>query len=70
MEGIKYIGEGEFSVSLERLTTLLEAQIIVLRTKGDRVGDALDRAFNAHGVASYTVANSLVAGLIDATEGE
>lgn len=70
MEGIKYIGEGEFSVSLDRLTTLLEAQIIVLRTKGDRVGDALDRAFNAHGVASYTVAESIVADIIDNTSNE
>ena len=32
IDGIKYIGDGEFSVSLERLVSLLEAQIIALRT--------------------------------------
>lgn len=70
IDGIKYIGDGEFSVSLERLTSLLEAQIITLRTRGDATGDALDRAFNAHNVASYTVAESIVADLIDGASNE
>lgn len=66
IDGIKYIGDGEFSVSLERLTMLLEAQIITLRTSGD----ALDKAFNAHNVASYTIAESIVADLIDGASNE
>ena len=70
IDGIKYIGDSEFSVSLERLVNLLEAQIIVLRTRGDAVGDALDRAFNAHNVASYTIAESIVADLIDGASNE
>lgn len=61
IDGIKYIGDGEFSVSLERLVSLLEAQIIALRTRGD----ALDKAFNAHDVTSYTIADGIVADLID-----
>lgn len=70
IDGIKYIGDGEFSVSLERLVSLLEAQIIALRTGGDAVGDALDRASNAHNVASYTIAESIVADLIDGASNE
>ena len=66
IDGIKYIGDGEFSVSLERLVSLLEAQIIALRTRSD----ALDRAFNAHNVASYTIAESIVADLIDGASNE
>lgn len=70
IDGIKYIGDGEFSVSLERLVSLLEAQIITLRTRGDAVGDALDKAFNAHNVASYTIAEGIVADLIDGASNE
>lgn len=70
IDGIKYIGDGEFSVSLERLTSLLEAQIIALRTSGDAVGDALDKAFNAHDVTSYAIAESIVADLIDGASNE
>ena len=70
IDGIKYIGDGEFSVSLERLVSLLEAQIIALRTRGDAVGDALDRVFNAHNVASYTIAESIIADLIDGASNE
>ena len=70
IDGIKYIGDGEFSVSLERLVSLLEAQIIALRTGGDAVGAALDRTFNAHNVASYTIAESIVADLIDGASNE
>lgn len=70
IDGIKYIGDGEFSVSLERLVSLLEARIIVLRTKGDAVGDALDKALNAHNVTSYTIAESIVADLIDGASNE
>lgn len=66
IDGIKYIGDGEFSVSLERLVSLLEAQIITLRTRGD----ALDKAFNAHDVTSYTIAESIVADLIDGASNE
>ena len=70
IDGIKYIGDGEFSVSLERLTNLLEAQIITLRASGDATGDALDKAFNAHDVTSYTIAESIVADLIDGASNE
>lgn len=70
IDGIKYIGDGEFSVSLERLVSLLEAQIIALRTRGAAVGDALDKAFNAHDVTSYTIAESIVADLIDGASNE
>lgn len=66
IDGIKYIGDGEFSVSLERLVSLLEAQIITLRTRGD----ALDKAFNAHDVTSYSIAESVVADLIDGASNE
>ena len=65
-DGIKYIGNGEFSVSLERLVSLLEAQIIALRIGGD----ALDRAFNAHNVASYTIAESIITDIIDGASNE
>lgn len=70
IDGIKYIGDGEFSVSLERLVSLLEAQIITLRTRGDATSDALDKAFDAHNVASYTVAEGIVADLIDGASNE
>lgn len=70
IDGIKYIGDGEFSVSLERLVSLLDAQIIALRTRGDAVGGAMDRAFDAHNVASYTIAESIVADIIDNASNE
>lgn len=66
IDGIKYIGDGEFSVSLERLVSLLEAQIIAPRTSGD----ALDSAFNEQNVDSYTIAESIVADLIDGASNE
>lgn len=48
------------------LVSLLEAQIIALRTRGDD----LDKAFDAHNVASYTIAEGIVADLIDGASNE
>lgn len=47
-----------------------KSKIFALRTGGDAVGDALNRAFNAHNVASYTIAERIVADLINGASNE
>ena len=65
IDGIKYVDDDEFVVSLDTLVDLLEAKIIVLRTEGSKLGDSIDRAYVAHNATSYAIAESIVAGIID-----
>lgn len=74
IDGIKYIGDGSFLVTEDRLKTLIESQI--RDAVGDWVGadnwhgwdfmeEALDDLYPGQGSYPYVVAESIVADIMD-----
>lgn len=75
MDGVKYIGDGEFVVTEDRLKELLEAEVAIKVTGYlgcfdssayyGRMDEVLNELYPTLGSYPYAVADSLVAELMD-----
>ena len=65
IDDVKYLGDGEFVISLDTLLDLLEARITLLRTDGSVVGDAINRILTVQDVTAYAVADSIIADIME-----